>query len=214
MRLSPTDFNRHLRHMGNDFVWRKAYACPCVNPNSGAAKPNCPLCSGKGRTWANGVSGKAGIVGRETMKDFAAFGVWDSGDVMLSIPSDSPLYAIGQYDRVSASNRSEPFSMNRTRGTNDVYRFSVLAIDRVFWLDAQNVTHESTPPTIALDGTVTWGEQAEGNVAPPVGSTYSITGRRTPEFFVYQDMPFDRPLHYGASLPRRVQLRRFDLYGK
>jgi len=41
-----------------------------------------------------------------------------------------------------------------------------------------------------------------------------LTGRRRQEYFVYAEMPFDRPIHYGLTLPRRVVIRRFDLYGK
>lgn len=210
MRLSPVDFNSFLNQMGQIFGWRKAYACPCINQHSGAPKPNCPHCSGKGRLWDVSIEGLSGITGREAMKEFATFGVLDAGDIMLSIPSDSPLYAMGQYDRVLAKNRSEPFSLNFVRGQNDLIRFPVLSIERVFWLDDANVIHEAAPlPTVGATGIIAWGASA-----PPLGETYSVTGRRTPEFFCYQELPFDRPHHAGEPLPRRVVLRRFDLYGR
>lgn len=208
MRLSSSAFNRMLNQMGQTFAWRKSFACPCVNKNSGQAKPNCPHCSGKGRLWSKAVQGDAGIVSRSKMREFATFGVWDQDDIMLSIPSDSPLYDMGQFDRISALNRSEPFSINMVRGLNDVIKFPVLQVDRVIWME-NDIIRDVALPTVNEDGTISWDDGA-----PPAGVTFSITGRRTPEYFCYQELPTDRPLHFGEKLPRRVALRRFDLFGR
>ena len=208
MNLVSSEFNSLLNHVGQDFTWRRAYACPCINPRSGAAKPSCPHCDGKGRLWDAPMPGKAGIVGRDQLRKFADFGLWDQGDIMLSIPSNSPLYAMGQFDRIAALNRSEPFSANLIRGLNDTLRFPVLSVDRVFWLDGEHI-RDVALPVVNEDGSLTW---ADG--APPAGATFSLTGRRTPEYFVYQELPTDRPLHFGEPLPRRVTLRRFDLFGR
>lgn len=119
MKLSEPAFNRHLNQMGQSFLWRRGYACPCINPNSGQAKTNCKQCSGKGRLWAgDAVEGVAGVVSQSRMRNYATFGVWDADDMMLSIPSDSPLYGMGQFDRVEAGNRTEPFSVSFVRGLN------------------------------------------------------------------------------------------------
>lgn len=208
MRLSSAAFNRFLGQMGQTFAWRKSYACPCINKNSGQADPKCPHCSGKGRLWRGAVEGEAGIVSRSRMREFAVFGIWDQDDIMLSIPSNSPLYDMGQFDRVAALNRSEPFSINLIRGLNDVVKFSVLSVDRAFYLQNGNIV-DLALPTVTEDGALNWGANP-----PPAGVTFSLTGRRTPEYFVYQELPTDRPLHFGAKLPRRVTLRRFDLFGR
>ena len=209
MRLSSAKFNGLLNSIGQTFGWRKAYACPCVNPNSGAASASCPHCGGKGRLWDASIEGRAGIVGRDQMKDFATFGVLDAGDIMLSIPSDSPLYVIGQYDRVSAKDRSEPFSLTMVRGRNDLMRLPAVSLERAFWLDSAKAIQESDVPAVGVGGVLSWGDNP-----PPAGATYSLTGRRTPEYFVYQELPADRPMHFGEPLPRRVVLRKFDLYGR
>lgn len=207
MKLSPKKFNTMLASVGQSFGWRKGYACPCVAPYSGAAAPSCPQCSGSGRIWGGQVDGVAGVVARDKLKNFAEFGRWDEGDIMLSIPSNSPLYDLGEFDRVVALNRSEPFSLNMIRGS-EVARPLVLGVDRVFWLDESLNIQEGVIPKVK-DGAIVWGEGA-----PPAGKTYSITGRRREEFFVFRDIPVDRPLHQGVKLPRRVVLRRFDLYGR
>lgn len=209
MNLSPRKFNGLLSRLGQSFGWRKGYACPCVDPYSKAANMSCPQCTGLGRIWLQAVEGSAGIVGRDQMRNFADMGRWDEGDIMLSIPSNSPLYALGEFDRVVSLNRSEPFSINLTRGSGDVMRQPVLEVERVFWLDPHLAIVEGGIPKVSDDGVMTW-EAGE----PPEGVTYSITGRRRQEFFVYRDMPADRPLHHGAKLPRRVVLKRFDLYGR
>ena len=208
MRLSSVAFNRMLNQMGQSFSWRQSYACPCVNKNSGQANPKCPHCGGKGRLWGKAVVGDAGIVSRSKMREFAAFGVWDQDDIMLSIPSDSPLYAMGQFDRVAALHRSEPFSLNLIRGLNDEVKFPVLSVERAFYLEGDQI-RDLALPTVNPDGTMNW----DGGL-PPAGVTYSLSGRRTPEYFCYQELPTDRPLHFGERLPRRVALRRFDLFGR
>lgn len=208
MRLSATAFNRMLNQMGQSFSWRRSYACPCINKNSGQANPRCPHCSGKGRLWGAAVVGDAGIVSRSKMREFAAFGVWDQDDIMLSIPSDSPLYGMGQFDRIAALHRSEPFSLNLIRGLNDEVKFPVLSVDRAFYLE-NDLIRDMPLPTVNEDGSLTWS----GGL-PPAGVTYSISGRRAPEYFCYQELPTDRPLHFGERLPRRVALRRFDLFGR
>jgi hypothetical protein len=210
MRLTGAAFNRMLNQMGQSFSWRKSFACPCISKNSGQAKPNCPHCSGKGRLWGPPVEGDAGIVSRSKMRDFATFGIWDQDDIMLTIPSDSPLYDMGQFDRVAALNRSEPFSLNLVRGLNDQIKFPILSVDRVFWLNVEDSSiHEGSLPTVNDNGTLSWGAGA-----PPAGVTFSLTGRRAPEYFCYQELPTDRPMHFGEKLPRRVALRRFDLFGR
>lgn len=209
MRLQPEAFNRLLNDIGQRFSWRRAFACPCISPTSGAPRHDCPHCLGKGRAWSSPIEGVAGVVGRDLMRDFAEVGVIDAGDVMLSIPSDSPLYEVGQYDRMVALNRSEPFSQVLVRGRDARLRLPVLSIERATYINASGALVEIAPPSVSPDGLLTWGADA-----PPAGAQVSLTGRRRPEFFVYQDLPFDRPHHFGRRLPRRVVLRRFDLYGR
>lgn len=209
MRLQPAAFNRLLNGIGQSFVWRKGYACPCTNKNSGQPKANCAHCSGKGRTWGEGLPGIAGVVSQTKLKHFATFGVFEKDDMLLSIPSDSPLYAIGQFDRVEAQNRTEPFSINLVRGLNDTVRHRVHSLERCFWLDTSDAIREAPLPKISDSGAVSW---ASG--APPSGATFSLTGRRYPEYFCFLEIPTDRPMHHGAPLPRRVVLRRFDLFGR
>lgn len=209
MKLSGAAFNRMLNQMGQSFQWRRGYACPCINKNSGQAKTNCAHCSGKGRLWGEAVEGSAGTVSQSKMRQYATFGVWDQDDVMLSIPSNSPLYGIGQFDRVEALNRTEPFSINFVRGLNDAIRFRVVSLERAFYLDANEQIVECPLPTVNPDGSLTWGAGA-----PPPQATFSLTGRRHPDYFCYLEIPTDRPMHFGEKLPRRVVLRRFDLFGR
>lgn len=210
MRLNASAFNRMLTANGQTFGLRRGFACPCTTNGSGQPKSTCKQCSGKGRLWGKGVvNGAAGIVSQAKMRSFAAFGVWDKDDIMLSIPSNSPLYAMGQYDRVMAVNRSEPFSMSLKRGLNDTLRLPVVSLERCFWLDASEEIREASLPTVSPDGVLSWS-----GVAPPAGVTFSLTGRRRPEYFCFVELPTDRPMHHGEPLPRRVALRRFDLFGR
>lgn len=210
MWLSPATFNGLLANMGQRVAWRRAYLCPCRDTYSGAPVPGCPQCRGKGTLWAEAVDAWTGLAGMKVAREWAAFTQWESGDVVLTIPSDSPLYAAGENDRIVMSQSSEPFSIALTRGTLDRVTFPVLQVDRVFWLtDDLAATIEAGIPTVAPDGTLTWTESA-----PPDGKQYSVTGRKRQEYYVFKDLPQDRAHHGGATLPRRVVARRFDLAGR
>lgn len=201
-------FDAMLNDMGQEVFWRRAYACPCINPKSGQAKMGCPFCAAKGRIWQDPVACKTGVAGRSAQKQWLQFGIADIGDVLISIPSDSDLYGIGPFDRVFFANRTEPFSQNVVKGVNEQIRFFVVSVEKVLYIDSSNNLIEADLPAVRSDGTLDWD-----SVPLPDGVTFSITGRRKAEYFCYPETPFDRPHHSGATLPRRVVLRRFDLYG-
>lgn len=209
MFLSPGAFNAFLNHVGQTLSWRRAFACPCINPHSGAADPACPRCYGKRFAWQAPVTGTAGIAGQQLQKRWADFGMWEAGDVVLSVGSDSPLYDMGQYDRITMLNDETPFSVIRIRGQEDILPFAVRSLTRVYWLDDAKAEVEGEIPLVGANGELTW---AGG--APPDGKPYSITGTRFSEYFCWGDYPQDRGHHHGFALPKRIVLRRWDLYGR
>ena len=209
MKLSSVAFNRHLAHMGQSVQWRRSFACPCTNPHSGAAKPGCPVCGGKGRAWHAAVNCTAAVCSQKAQLEWAKFGQYESGDTVLSLASDSVIYDMSQFDRVVLLNSTDRFSMPLVRGNTDKLRFSAQSISRVFWLDANNAIVDGGIPEVGADGALTWlaGE-------PAIGTTYTIEGQRMPEYFCWGQIPSDRGIHQGAQLPRKAILRKFDLFGK
>ncbi len=208
MQLDPNAFNGLLNFVGQNFAWRKSYVCPCVNPATNSPKPDCPHCHGKGFLWTTAVTGIAGVPSQKVQREFAKFGQWESGDMMLTVGSDSPLYAMGERDRVMQLNGDDPFSINLRHGFNDRLPWTAKKIDRVFWIAGAALVEGGIP-----------AQQPDGRLlfttgAPPSGAAYSVTGKKYSEFFVFQDFPADRGHHFGAKLPLRVQLRRFDLFGR
>lgn len=226
MKLSPADFNAHLRHMGQQVLWRRAYSCPCRDTYSGAAQPGCPQCAGKGRIWAAPLPGHVGVTGMQRQRQWAQMGLWEAGDVVVSLPSDTPIYGLGEADRVLFANSSNAFSTTLIRGRNDAaWPWSIVRLDRLFWLDAGQQIVESTWPEPLPDPLTpepsfmqrwpTPGDLlAAADPAPGPGQTYSLTGRYTPEYFVWGDLVQTRHHHEGFDLPRHVVLRRFDLFGR
>ena len=212
LRLSPSDFDIFLNFIGEQYAWYKAYACPCITPHSGAAKPNCPLCHGKGRQWVAPINGVAGIAGAKTQREWTNFGVYEKGDIVVTIGSDSALYAMGQFDRVTALNATNKFSLVLIKGSpTEKIAFTVVSVDRVFWLSADGTTViEGGLPSVNSDGTINW----TGVNAPPIGAQYTISGSRYLEYFCYGDFPQNRNMHSGAALPKRVVLRDFDLFNR
>jgi len=221
MKLSPARFNAHLRHMGQRVQWRRAYSCPCRDPYSGAAKPGCSHCAGKGRLWTLPIAGHVGITGMQRQRQWAQMGLWESGDVVVSLPSDTPLYGLGEADRVLFTDSSNAFSTVLIRGrTDDAWPWEIVQLDRLFWLDTARQTVELLLPQLPANVPFMqhWPTPGDllNNADPPLalGQSYSVTGRYCPEYFVWSDLVQDRHHHDGLNLPRHVVLRRFDLFGR
>lgn len=207
MLLQPAAFNAMLAGMGQAVSWRRGNLCPCRNPETGEAPRTCPQCHGNGKFWSPAVDAWAGVAGQRTQRQWRDFGQYQTGDEVLTIPSDSPLYLAGEGDRIVMLQSSVPFDEALTRGADDRLQGVVHAIDRVFWLDpTTRAVVEGAIPAVGADGVLTW---ATG--APPAGVQYSVRGRRRPIYEVYGDLPQDRAHCGGAALPRRIVARKADL---
>lgn len=209
--LDPAKFNRLLGvdrpGLGQNVLWGKATACPCRSPTSGAAQQGCPTCFGKGVFYDPDVSAWTALAGQRVQRQWAAFGEFEMGDVVCTIGSDSPLYAIGENDRVTFVNSTEPFSQVVMSGI-DLLPFLAVEIDRVVWRDATTrlPVLGDIPTQDPADRTLTW--TANG---PPSATQYSVSGRRNPAYWCFSDFPQDRAHSGGLTLPRRVVLRKYAL---
>lgn len=209
--LSPTKFNNLLSDirpgLGQGVSWSRATQCPCRSRTSGAAEQGCPLCRGKGYLYAAEIFGWTGLAGQKISRQWAAFGEYELGDVVCTIPSDSPLYAIGENDRVTFDDSTEPFSVILMAGV-DVLSFMASQIDTVIWRDpvTKALVTGGLPVQASVDSSLAWAANA-----PPLGSQYTVSGRRHPQYWCFADFPQDRAHSAGLTLPRRVVLRKYDL---
>ena len=204
--LIVDDLNGMLNRLGQRWSWRRAYRCPCVQAATNQPNPACPICTGRGWMYeAAGVEGVAGVSGATVQRQWKDFGTFEAGDVVVSVGSDSALYAVGPYDRIRQMDSDEPFSMVWQPGQK--LKFLPTMIERAFWV-AGAAVNDLPPPTVGDDGAVTW------TTPPPAKTPVSFTGRRPVEYFVFQDIPVARGHQLGDTLPRKVVLRRFDLLGR
>jgi len=211
VKLNPAAFNRHLNHIGQRMLWRQSFMCPCIQEHSGAADTHCPLCHGKGRLWSDPIEGVAGLTQQQVNPSFQDFGAMEQGDMVLTVGSDSTLYNMGRFDRITLLNSTDVFSRTVYRGINDnVSDISVKEITRVFWrtLDGSAIV-EGGLPTVSGNGDLAWTSGA-----PDPGVQYSMTGVKYDDYYVYGNLPSDRNEHSGSALPKKVQMRKFDLFGK
>lgn len=161
--------------------------------------------------WNAPTEGFAGVTQQVVNPSFQDFGAMEQGDMSLSIGSDSILYGMGRFDRVTLLNSTDVFSRTLVRGNNDnLADLTAESITRVFWRNtAGTAVVEGGIPAVSSTGVLTWvaGE-------PAAGVQYSITGRRFSEYFAYDALPSNRNEHMGLTLPRKVKIRLFDLYGR
>lgn len=212
MRLNPVAFNRHLAHMGQKLTWRRSYACACVNPDSGAPDPKHQLCQGKGRLWDAPIDVVAGVTKQDTSTEANPSGIFESGDMIMTVPENSPLWDAGQYDRILMLNSTDVFSQPLKRGgPTERILFTVASFIRVFWLHpTTRLPIDGSLPTVDAIGNLSWPNGG----GPPLGVTYSVTGTKYDEYFIFLNLPSDRNEHQGARLPKKVNLRKWDLFGR
>lgn len=213
MRFNAQKFNRHIANIGQQMLWRKAYACSCVNPNSGAPDPACKLCGKKGRIWVDeAVETVCGAAGQKTQAEWANTSMWEAGDVVVTVPENSPMWEAGQFDKVVMLNATDRFSLPLKRGSSNdnLSLFSVKSIERVFWKHPQTgALIEGGIPTCDEKGALTWTDRE-----PPAGTSYSITGWNYSAYFIWGDFPSSRNEHSGMRLPKRIILRKWDMIGR
>ena len=213
MRFNPTLFDRHLANIGQRVLWRQSFACACMNAASGQPDPKHALCSGKGRIWSDPIPTVTGVASQGTQAKWAAMGMWASGDMVLSIPQASPLWEAGLFDRITALDSTDVFSQPLVRGApSERLLFQPESITRVFWLDpATRLPVAGAIPSVGADGLPVW---AGGIGAPAPGVTYSMTGTRHSEYYLFDNFPSDRNQHSGMRLPKRVVARQWDLFSR
>jgi len=213
MRLNPAAFDRFLEHIGQQVQWRRSFSCACTSPTTGQPDPKHALCGGKGRIWDPPVDTVVGVANQKVQAEWAKMGLWEAGDTVLSVPQSSKLWDAGRYDRILMLNSDDVFSMPLVRAApSEKLSFQPLAVTRCFWLHpTTKEILEGSLPTFGADGRPVW---AAGSTAPPAGTTYSVTGTKRPEYYIWQDWPGDRNQHSGARLPKRVIARKFDLFAR
>ena len=213
MRLNPAAFDRFLTHMGQQTRWRRSFACACLNAASGQPDPKHQLCGGKGRLWNPPVDTVVGVASQKVQITWANLGMYEAGDLVLSVQQASPVWDAGQYDRLLMLNASTSFSQPLTRGApSERLIFSVKRVTRCFWLGpapARQIV-EGGIPVVSADGLLSWPNGGE----PPAGTVYSLTGEKFDEYFILMDMPGNRNQHSGSRLPKRIVARKFDLFNR
>jgi hypothetical protein len=215
MPFSPQAFNQFLGQygqIGQEYAWYQSDACPCKDPFSGAALPDCPVCAGKGVVYAEPITGVAALAGQRAQKDWAMFGQYEQGDLVLTIPQSATIYGMGQWDRVTALNTQQVFSQVLVAGSPlEKLWTSVLRLTRVFWLAADGKTIiDGDLPTLNPDGTLTWGT----GVTPEPGQQYTIRGVKMLDYYCWGMYPTNRNFQQGLQLPRKVILRDWDLWSR
>jgi hypothetical protein len=145
----------------------------------------------------------------QVQKQWELFGRYETGDVVVSIGSDSPVYTIREFDKLVFVNSVEQFSSVMTKTANSVEPapyYDILSISSLFYLNISSaivnvsgVTFNNSNKTLDF---------SDNSI--PVGTQYSITGTRCPSYYMYMDFPQVRYHHHGSLLPKRVVLRKWN----
>ncbi|HHA3594123.1 TPA: hypothetical protein ACODIZ_003650 [Salmonella enterica subsp. enterica serovar Newport] len=214
MKFSRQAFNTHIANMGQDVLWMRSWICPCQDKNTGSPKPSCPICVGRGHVWDQPVPMVLGIASQKTQIRWEKLGQWESGDMVVVVPEDCPAWDnAGQYDRIITQHGLDGFSEVLTRGApTERIRMPVHSVQRCFWIDPNDSTRivEGVIPEMDANGRPHWPNGGE----PAPGTQYSLTGDRYSEYYLLDSYPDDRNEHRGMRLPKRMVMRKWDLFGR
>jgi hypothetical protein len=215
--FSPLLFNGLLAAgqggIGQRVLWRRSSLCPCRDVYSGQATPGCQHCHGKGIMWGRGVPAHTGLTSQKSARQWLDFSAIEQGDQVLTVPSDSPLYAAGENDLVIMADSSQPYQVVLLRDGDEKADPTAYAFDRCFWLrpGTQALVEAAIPRMDPATGALSWPDPEH---APEPGVHFTLRGRRRPVYFVFRDLPQDRAHAAGLPLPRRIVTRKFDLMGR
>lgn len=212
--FNVNDLNQNLNDKSQQATWETASPCPCKAKRTGGADAQCPVCFGVGVIWNNATICRIALQGMKSVKEFAMLGMWEKGDIMVSLPSDSAAYECGENDRFTLDDSRLRISQVLTRSaTVDLLKYtSIMSIEQI-WAIASGARVDFTRGIdYALVGNViTW--LAPAAVPLPVGTQYSVVYVAHPQYYVYRDLVTDRP-HGSQDLPRKVHLRLMELFSR
>ncbi len=218
MELTAEDFNAHLAEIGAPVQWLKAMECPCRTPRSGGTDTDCPVCEGLRFVWEAPIDTIIGVQGLTAMQQWSKMVEWDKGDMIATIPSDSPAYASGEFDRFVMAEAEFRFNTVLTKSVKDyVKHVAIKRIDRVMaivndqpqeFLEWDHFEVTTTAPGVNSNS-LTWHPET----LLPDGTQYSLRYYASPEYYVYGALVQDRP-QFSQDLPRKGILRVMDLFGQ
>lgn len=210
MQLSEELFNTFLGNVGVVVTWSRASECPCRVARTGGTNVDCPVCEGLRYVWDGAVETRIGLTGLKIDRQFGQMVEWQKGDALATIPSDSPAYVCGEYDRFMVTDGENRFNAVLTKGKDRLKHNGVKAIERVFSVMGGNVNDYQEWDHYEMNGReLVWHPSA----GIPEGTQYSVRYVASPEYFVYRDLPQDRP-QFSLDLPRKVPLRLMDLFSQ
>ena len=166
---------------------------------------------GKGRIWDPPVDTVVGVASQKVQLQWAQMGLWEAGDTVMSVPQASPLWDAAPFDRILMLNATDGFSQPLVRGApSERLLFDPVKLARCFYLHPLTRQPVDVPVPTVQGGILSW----PGGGGPPPGVTYSLTGEKNSEFFIFMDLASDRNQHQGMRLPKRIVARKWDLFNR
>lgn len=79
LEFDTIDMIRFINDRGIKVMWERAYFCPCLNPDSGHPRVDCPRCHGKGIAYLPSEDTIMAIQSQEKGTNQMDIGIFDSG---------------------------------------------------------------------------------------------------------------------------------------
>lgn len=218
------DLAEFVSDMGQAVEWRKASTCPCIDRTTGGANPTDPVCGGKGYVWKAGENYTMLLVGYDASRMREQYGDMEHGDAVLTIPpfyfnkAKSPWQKItckaydelGEFDSIIAAEGTERYDHVAVKGGNEVLPSQrPVALQSVYDVATGAVRSWKVGSEVSLVGrTVTWAP----TMGPAADVQYTVTFTARPEFIVVRSLTMLRQHQGGRALPRKVHLRKANLF--
>ena len=210
MGFNVNQLDQMLNNLGQDATWELAEVCPCKSTRTGGANVTCQVCNGNGLVWNVAIQCRVALEAMSSQREFAMLGMWEKGDIMISLPTDSAAYGAGEWDRFTLLNSTLRIDQVLMKGTNDTLKYSAIVSIESLWAIVAGMRTDFTQGIhFTLNGNViTWL-----GTPIPIGTQYSVLYVTHPQYFCYRDLVMDRQ-HGSQNLPRKVHARLMELFRK
>jgi hypothetical protein len=216
--FDPERFRKHIFAKGVDLTWAQCAECPCARSASdftldlsyssastetGEARPDCPLCDGRGYFWHSEQTIRAIVTSGSSKTDsFAVYGEYARGMVSITtLPEHLPAFG----DRFEIVDSVIVFRETQTRTANAVEALrypiqsrtldlatgeTVVRVLRLQFADANGLSAEANSLTegedfvVTEDGEIDFSLGDASGTAPAEGLRYSVSYYARPRYYV------------------------------
>lgn len=210
LEFDTRDIKRFIEDRGIKVLWERGYFCPCLNPETGSPRIDCPKCNGKGIAYLPPKETDMIIQSQEKGTNNIDIGLLDTGTAIGTTGLET---RIAYRDRITVPEVLMPQSL--------IYHITKSRIDKgiPLYYDVKEVTFITTQTTMLGEDDYTIKDGRLFIDSRFEDETVSLNIYMVLRYIVsdilkenrYQYTKFNEPRTRFENLPQKILLKREDV---